>query len=324
MTDLGLLPLPSPITLGRDGGQGGLLGGKILWTFGDTFFTAANPIDGSSVLSATSGWADPADPLSLVQPVDDAGFPAQLVPYTADELADNRADAQNGWALWPSTLLDTGDPEGLLIFQRVRRMSGSGFASEGVSTARVAVDATVATRAAADLFAPPDPLFMPALVDGGNVYAFACASTGFVDIGCQVGRAPVAQADVRSAYQFWDGTTWQPDVTRADVVIDPVGGGLSISWNPYLGRYLAVSGAVVSSTLLLRTAPAIEGPWSDAVEISPAAGGILSPTSSSDYDYLFVEHPELRSADGRSIVVSYSRPTDPFKGDVRLAQITFK
>jgi len=53
--DLGLLPLPSAVAVGRDGGQSGTLGGKILWTFGDTFLTARNPVDNSNVLSATAG-----------------------------------------------------------------------------------------------------------------------------------------------------------------------------------------------------------------------------------------------------------------------------
>jgi hypothetical protein len=66
------------------------LGGKLLWTFGDTFTSVANPVDGSSVLSATSGWSSTTDRLNLTHPVDGRGFPAQMVPYTDAELAQNR------------------------------------------------------------------------------------------------------------------------------------------------------------------------------------------------------------------------------------------
>lgn len=322
--DLGAMPLPSPVTVGRDGGQAGALDGKLLWTFGDTFLSAHNPIDDSSVLSATAGWSTPAAPLALTQPVDADGFPAQLIPYTADERAQNQADPLNGWALWPGILIATGEGDGVVVFQRIKRTAGSGFDSQGTGTARIAVDATVATRAAEDLFSPPDRLFVPHFVVDGNVYAWACETVGFLDIGCRVARAPVASADVRTSYSFFDGSQWQPDASTAAIAIDNVSGGPTISWNPYLGRYLAVTSAVLSSNVLLRTSDQIEGPWSEPVVIEAGTDGYLAPTSTDAYNYIVVEHPELASADGRSIVISYSRPTAPFRGDVRLARITLE
>jgi hypothetical protein len=259
-----------------------------------------------------------------VQPTDANGFPAQLVPYTEAELAVNRADPLNGWALWPASLIDTGAPSGLLVFQRVKRTNGSGFDSKGVGTSRLAVDATVATRDPVDLFAPPEPLFLPGSVLDGKVYAFACATVGPLNLACKVARAPRERADQRAAYEFFDGTGWQGDVARAAALLDHVGGGVTISKNAHLGRYLAVCGAVLSSKVLLRTADRIEGPWSDATEIEPDGHGYLAPTSDPGYNYIIREHPELGSDDGRSIVVSYSRPTAPFRGDVRLMRVTFR
>jgi hypothetical protein len=312
-----VLPL-SAQEVGRDGGQSGMVGGKLLFAFGDTFLTAPNAIDKSSVLSATAGWSTPDAPLALVENMD-GGEPAQLIPYTADEIALNKSDDLNGWALWPGAVIDLGTSEALVTFQRIKRMSNpSGFASMGVGTAHIAVDAPIATRDPADLFAPPEPLFQPAFALDGDVYAWSCASTGFLAVGCQLGRAPIAQATTRSAYEFFDGTAWQSDIANAAVVIDR-GGTPSVSYNEHLGRYLAVTCEILSSTFLLRTAPAVEGPWDDGVEIVPDGVGILPPKSSSDYSYICVEHPELAS--GNSIVVGYSRPTDPFRGDVRLARI---
>ena len=318
VTDLGVLPL-SAQELGRDGGQSGALGGKVLFTFGDTFLSAPNAIDGASVLSATAGWSLPDAPLALTQAMDGAE-PAQLVPYTADEIAANRADALDGWALWPGAVLDVGTDQALVIFQRIRRTSGSGFASLGVGTAHVAVDQPIATRDPADLFAPPEPLFLPAAALDGYVYATACAANGFLNFGCKLGRAPLAHATERGAYEFYDGAAWQGDITKAAIAIDHANAP-SISYNAHLGRYLAVTCKVVSSTVLLQTADAIEGPWGEGVELAAGATGILAPKNGSDYNYLCVEHPELASADGTSIVIGYSRPTDPFRGDVRLARL---
>lgn len=325
--DLGRFPEPSPTVVGRDGGPGGQLGDRLLWTFGDTFLNARNPVDDSNVLSATAGWSSLDEPLALVQPVDGGGFPTQFIPYTADELAQNRAAPLDGWALWPGMMIDTGAAEGLVVFQRIKRTDGAGFDSMGVGTARVAKDATVATRVDGDLFAPPEPLFMPQSVIDGWVYAMACAQVGFLNVGCKLGRAPVADAGVRAAYAFFDGTSWQADVTRAAVVIDGLGGTPTVSWNPWLGRYLAITGRILSSTVQLRTADRIEGPWSAPVELeasSDGSTGLFLPTSEDAYNYAIVEHTALRSTDGRSLVISYSRPTEAFRGDVRLARITLR
>lgn len=320
VADLGLLPLPSAVAVGRDGGQGGLLGGRLLWTFGDTFLSAQNPVDGSNVLTATAGWSTPGDPLALVQPVDMGGFPAQFIPYTAEELAANQTDPLNGWALWPGMLIDTGAAEGLVVFQRIKRTDGSGYDSMGVGTARVAVDATVAVRDPGDLFAPPEPLFMPGAVVDEHALAFACANAGFLAVACKLARAPVAQAGERAAYTFHDGAGWQPDVALAADVLTVFSGPPSITWNPYLERYLAVSGKILDSTIELRTADDVAGPWSAPVTIETGEA-YLAPLDPDAFNYVIIEHEALRSADGRSIVLSYSRPTEPFRGDVRLMRV---
>ncbi len=329
--DLGAFSLPSDAVLSRDGVSSGLFRARIAWTFGDTFLTRRNPIDDSSVLSATAGWSRADAPLTLSEPVDDAGFPHQLVPYTDEELRANRADALNGWALWPGAVIDTGAPEALLLFQRVRRIRGSGFESQGIGTARLAEGSTLAVRSPADLFPGAADAGVPVLYGSGGasvlddaVYLFACGTVGFLNQGCRVARAPRARAGERAAYEFFDGERWVADLTRAAVVIEQVGGGVSVSLNPHLGCYLAVTGGTLHSSLILRTSDRLEGGWGRAqagVTIEASADGGVLPAPDG-YDYLFLEHPALRSADGRQVVVSYSRPLGNFRGEVRLARVT--
>jgi hypothetical protein len=318
--DLGKLPLPAK-AVGRDGGLGGSLGGRLMWTFGDTFLSEPNHLDNSTVLSATSGWSTVADPLALAQSLSiDGDQPAQLVPYTPDELATNTTDSLNGVALWPGALIDIGGGIGIVPFEHVERMSGSGFQTDAIGTARVIVDAAIATRTPGFVFAAPEPLFEPELALDGFVYAFACDNVGFLDFRCKLARVAPAAVEQRAAYEFYDGSQWTAAIGSAAYIIDRTAGGPSLSFNEHLGKYLAVNCEIVSSTVLLRVADHIEGPWSDGVEID-AGDGILAPSHDSDYDYICVEHPEL--ADHDSIVISYSRPTEPFQGDVRLARITF-
>ncbi|MCA9580165.1 MAG: DUF4185 domain-containing protein [Myxococcales bacterium] len=321
--DWGVVPFPSDKVVGRDGGYAGLLGGKLLWLFGDTFLTKENPVDDTFVLSATSGWSTLADPTTLVEPVDEDGFPAQTIPYTAGELDKNKTDALNGWSLWPGTMIDTGDPEGLVFFQRIKRTEGMGFDSMGVGTARIALDATTATRNSGDLFAPPERLYMPTSVVEGFAYGFACESVGFLDTECRMTRVLPADADTRSAYQFFDGAEWQADADKAAVVVGGIGGQPSLSYNPHLGRYLAVASSILSSKVVLMTSERIEGPWEERVKFEPDGVGYLDAVDDA-YNYIVIEHPELRSTDGKTIVISYSRPTAPFQGEIRLMRVTLK
>ena len=320
VVDLGVLPLP-PKGVGRDGGLSGTLGGKILWSFGDTFLTERNHVDNSSVLSATAGWSTVADPLALVHAMSGAE-PAQLIPYTPAEITANTSDALNGYALWPGALLDVGETTGVIAFQQIKRMSGSGFESIGVGTARIAVHAATATRASGLLFAPPEPLYVPHAVIGEHVYAFACDKRGFLDFACKLARAPRAHAEERAAYEFWNGAAWTQAIAASAYVIDQTSVAPSISYNAYLGKYLAVSCEIVSSTVLLRTSDRIEGPWGEPTAIVAGTSGVLAPTHADAYNYLCEEHPELAGAD--SIVIGYSRPTEPFRGDVQLARVTLR
>ena len=322
--DLGRLPLPSAGVSGRDGGTGGAFGGRYLWTFGDTFVSTPNAIDGTHLLSATSGWTAIDDPLALVEPVGKDGNPAQLIPYTAAEIDANTEDAFNGWALWPGNVLDTGDDEALVVFHRIKRTDGTGFASQGIGTARIALDATVATRTEGDLFSLPARLYTPSQVIDDHVIAFACENVGFLNFGCRMARAPKAEAEDPAAYEYWDGDTWQDDEASSVIVLDHAGNAPSISYNAHLGRWLAVNGDVVSSTVRLRTAPDYTGPWGEDVLLEASDAGYLAPTAEDAFNYIMLEHPALSASDGSSIVISYSRPTAAFQGDVRVARITLE
>ena len=61
---------------------------------------------------------------------------------------------------------------------------------------------------------------------------------------------------------FWNGSGWVKDIGEAAVVLRGPTSGITVSWNPYLNSYLATYGGIVSTKVLMRTAPAPEGPWS--------------------------------------------------------------
>lgn len=328
--DLGALPHPSDTVAGRDGASSGVIDGELLWTFGDTFLYETTPVDGSNVASATGAWASVDAPLELEQPVDANGIPAQLIPYTDAELDQNRAAPLDGWALWPGAVIDTGDDDLLVLFQRIERTGGSGFDGVGLGTARIAPRETVARRNDGDLFSRPlggsdgELLYGTGgvTVEGETAYFFACERVALT-VGCRLARVPRAEADQRGSFEFYDGTGWSMDIEDARVVVEGVGAAISVHYNAHLGAYLLVTSPGFSNDVSLRVAEHIEGPWPRSGVIVPADEvAILSAGEGNNY--LAQEQVALSSADGREVVISYSRPLGSFRGEVRLARITFE
>jgi len=316
--DLGAFPAP-PTVVGRDGTHSGLVGDRLVWTFGDTFLTQKTALDGTSVRSSTAGWSVPDAALALTEPVDDAGLPLQLVPYTPAEIGQNQtAPLDGGFALWPSGVVPTSATDAVVLFQHVVRSNGgTGFVADAIGTAHVTKDSTQATRDAAFLFQSPDPLFGNGglTVENGNAYLYECEGNR-----CKVARVPVASITTRSAFEFWNGTAYTSDVTQAAWFIDNASYGLSIEMNPWLGRYVAVYSKPLSNDVALRTAPHLEGPWTDPeVIISGTTPGLA--TSSAGVNYLAQEHAELRSPDGHILVIGYAHPLPNFGGACRLARV---
>ncbi|MBX7196713.1 MAG: DUF4185 domain-containing protein [Sandaracinaceae bacterium] len=324
--DLGALPHPSDTVVGRDGASSGVIGGARLWTFGDTFLSHVTPWDGSHVATATGAWSGSELPIVLEQPVDADGVPAQLVPYTDEELAANQLDATNGWAHWPGAVIDTGDADALLLFQRIKRTAGTGFDGVAIGTARIAPHETVARRDATELFTRPLPPATGGDVLYGNGGVSVIGDTAYFlgceGLGCRLARVPRTRADEREAFEFFDGDAWVADIDAAEVLLLGVSAA-SLSWNAYLGRYVMVASRLASNDVVVRTAPAIEGPWpTSSLVIEPSDGGILAAGEGTNY--LAHEHEGLGNPDGRSIVISYARPLGSFRGEIRLARLTFE
>ncbi|MFC9893491.1 DUF4185 domain-containing protein [Nocardia sp. NPDC127579] len=103
-------------------------------------------------------------------------------------------------------------------------------------------------------------------------------------------------ADI-DAYEYWDGTAWKRDVRAAA----PIVGGVaeqSVMWNEHLGRFVMLTTDPFNS-VVLRTAPAPEGPWSEprvliaAPELPTAYAPMIFPyQTGSDLYFLLTVHSQ--------------------------------
>lgn len=89
-----------------------------------------------------------------------------------------------------------------------------------------------------------------------------------------------------SKYEYWDGSGWTGDVEDATVVLDGKVSELSVDYNEYLGKYIAMYTKPLSG-LVVRTADDLTGPWSSPrTLINPAQvpsiyGGYMHPVSNA-------------------------------------------
>jgi hypothetical protein len=317
--ELGALGHP-PVVTARDGGASVSVRGRTLWLFDDTLMTVTGT-DGFTYRSATAGWADGAS-LTLDEPLDAAGAPFQLLPYTDAELAYNRAGGPNErFALWPGSAAEgqAGSDVGAFIFFGYLKVHPGALNYEGLGAgvATLAPDSTVATRVPDLLFAPPVPGFsVGAVVADGFVHLYACDPSGTLDSDCRVARAPVAAPTTTAAWSVWDGAAWNADLTKGAPVLHGAPGDLSVSWNDHLGAFLAVHSGIFSDDVVFHTAPRPEGPWTAA---KPLFTGFAHAGTTN---YAAKEHPELATDGGRGLFVTYAHPLGGFDEDVRVATPT--
>lgn len=139
--------------------------------------------------------------------------------------------------------------------------------------------------------------------DDGFVYVFFSTrgATTHVAKLARVSSDDVANPD---AYEFLTSSqpNWSADVRQAT----SLGEGstdFSVSYNPYLDKYLLIYVDGGKKQLVLRTADCLWGPYSD----SHSALG-LPHDEKSELVYLGFQHGKFSASGGREIWVSYSQP----------------
>ena len=117
---------------------------------------------------------------------------------------------------------------------------------------------------------PDSPFAQVAFVRSGPyVYLFGIHAGRFG--GAQLARVPATSVLDPSAYRYWTGQSWSDNRSAAtDVVGAPVG-ELSVRWSASAHRWLMMYLDAGRSAIVLRTAPALTGPWSAEQEVATAA-----------------------------------------------------
>ncbi len=342
--ELGVIPDP-PGAVGRDAGVSALFGGHSVWLFGDTFFSQPAS-DGLTWRGSSWSWTHPTDASSgltqFTHGLDAQGKPLQAIPNTPDEEAYDVAHngspcpAASGCGgrhtPWPAGgfVMDPATGSAWVFYSDMSTQPTGDFSFQTMGTG-IAVwpsPAAPATRpdvgaVPADptyLFGPDEPMWgNGAILVDGQLYAYACQGAGVSGSSCLVARVASGSVLDRSAWRFWDGTSWNVDWHAAVGVFDGAP-FLSVVYNAHASSYLAWYMPPFDGQILVRTAPAPLGPWSEPVNV----GRGLPSLAHGNWDYGLLAHPELDQDGGRIVYLSYDRPASFLGATVNLVQVTFQ
>lgn len=176
------------------------------------------------------------------------------------------------------------------------------------------------------LWGAGDPHFVTAFLhdaSAGWVYAYGARHDGMGGQDCFIARVRPGHAGDPDAYEYLVGPAplWSRDRTGAIPVFSGMPNELSVSYNRYLGSYLAVHSYLLSGDIVARTAPAPWGPWSDPVRLWQVRPERRQPLPYPPLVYAGKEHPELSRENGRILYVTYVEFEEYFPHllEVRLA-----
>ena len=293
--------------------------GRTVWLFGDTFVATTNACVRSQadMVRNTIAIQTGEDPRSATMTFrwgrDSDGSPASFFP-----------ERDNHW-YWPGhgVRLEEG-PLVIFLYATVGTPGeGLGFANAGYSIAVIDdPDASLEKwRPRIYDMAPSSFDAVPATAvtqDRGYIVAVAIRQEG-THAGALV-RYPAAslsQGDVGDA-EWWAGGErgWVPeaslDTSGPVYVLDDAGSECSLHWDGRVGSFVHVASyGFGSSTIGLRTAPAITGPW------SPAEVVYRPPESDGPQPFVYAAkaHPELAGVETADLVVTYATNSFEF-GDL--------
>ncbi len=317
----------SSLIEGRDGGQSAAIFGRSVWTYGDTVITV--PDDHNQMWHHNSiSWTtdmDARDGVSTFsEPLEDSGAPRHFIPPSPSELEFNLAHAGDNcseqpcgarWAIWPGApVWDPKHNRALVPYSLIYAEPGEfNFHSVGASFATWTELAAIPTRPVVDplaehpdlIWGETDPGFgVGSVVDGDYLMTWSCDEPGDGN-PCKLARVLLEEVHMRDRWDYFDGDGWSPTLADAKPLFEgaPI---MSCAFHSALNLWMVVYTKPFDNTIWARTAPELSGPWSGATA--------LHTVDEPNPPYDAIWHPEFNIDGGKTMFVTYSRPTTGWFG----------
>jgi len=338
--DLGVVETSSTITA-RDGGYSVFHKRQSVWVYGDTILALQNA-DNTRGLSnswSTTHDEDAGDGIAGFQErVDQVGAPTAFFPFTDAEMDFNKVHkgtdcttkpCNNRWAIWPGTII--ADPEKDLVYAFYEKIYyGEGdfnFHHVGHSVAVWKNPEEPSERILFNrvenyptlLFAEDQPGFgSAAVVVDKTAYIYGCElDDRELTKPCYLARVAIANILDIDAWSYYSGNgNWTLDLNDSRTIFSG-NNMMTIVFNPYIDRYIAVYSQPMDTKTMLRTARKPEGPWSSPLTVFTAE----APVDSHGWVYDALAHPEYSQDDGRIVYITYTRAIAPYHTEMKLVAV---
>lgn len=179
-------------------------------------------------------------------------------------------------------------------------------------------------RAAYPTLMPFPSNFQPgnaALVENNYLYAFGCDRKR-TDVVCRLARVMLEQALDVEQWEYATGIdNWGKDSSQATAMF--FGADImSVTFNSYLGRYIAVYSEPTSQVIKLRSARSLTGPWTAPSHVLTA----MASANTNGWVYDGLTHPQYNDQDGKTIYLTYTRDpgTEWFAREMRLVRVALE
>ena len=315
--------------VGLDGSHTVVINGAVYWNFGDTVMA-----DGRMIPN-TVGWSrdeNAADCISLI--------PKEASSEAAPLLAHERGLEVS---VWPLGMEATASDQVYFFYASVVPDSELRWRVAGVGLASFDPETLTAERALGGALIWPDGVPQPSRTFADEAYVYIFLGVSREEWTTDTSLARVAKASIESldSYEYWDpgvggepgrwlGGLWNEETGSWDEAMEDIGSlwrqpgrhnGVEVAYNEFLGRWLGVYAAGFMTSINVRAADDLTGPWDDAETVLVRCPS-FHPAPQSDYVCYTGSQHELYARDGgRTIYVSYTNGEDyqVYLHEIRLA-----
>lgn len=123
---------------------------------------------------------------------------------------------------------------------------------------------------------------------------------------CYLARVEKNKIEELCEYKYYTGSgKWTNDINEAEVLFSGMPNELSVSYNNYLNKYLAVHSLDLTGKIVGRTSDTAWGPWSEPVELYQVKIERKKELPYPTLIYAGKEHPFLSKENGKIIYATY-------------------
>ncbi len=170
------------------------------------------------------------------------------------------------------------------------------------------------------------PHFAPVALKGndGYVYLYGVLQDEAKIQNCYLAKCKINAIEDFGSYEYFDAEsgTWSKDINRISPVFSGMPNELSVSYNEYLQKYIAVFSLDLTGKIIMKTSENPWGPWNEEPVLLHQV--LVNRKYEIPYPTLIYagkEHPMLSKNNGKTIYVTYIEFEEYFP---HLLEITFE